>query len=78
MWVRACALSLSRARSPRLSPDQTRLTHEQNPLRQTNKVCRGTAVTVVAPTAGSEEIANPFLQAADDEGGEPAAAAAAE
>jgi hypothetical protein len=30
------------------------------------QVCRGTAVTLVAPTAGMEEIANPFLQAAED------------
>lgn len=25
-------------------------------------VCRGTSVTLVAPTAGTEEIANPFIQ----------------
>ena len=29
-------------------------------------VCRGTAVTAVAPTAGAEELAsNPFVQAPD-------------
>jgi len=26
------------------------------------QVCRGTAVMLVAPTDGTEEIANPFLQ----------------
>lgn len=26
------------------------------------QVCRGTAVMLVAPTQGMEEIANPFLQ----------------
>jgi hypothetical protein len=31
-------------------------------------VCRGTAVTLVAPTAGMEEISNPFM--AQEEGGE--------
>lgn len=31
------------------------------------QVCRGTAVTLVAPTAGMEEIANPFMQT--EEGG---------
>lgn len=31
-------------------------------------VCRGTAVTLVAPTTGMEEIANPFMQV--EEGGE--------
>ena len=41
----------------------------------TKKVCRGTAVTVVSPTAGSEEIANPFLQAADEAAADEAAAA---
>lgn len=30
------------------------------------QVCRGTAVTVVAPTAGTEEIANPFLPAEEE------------
>jgi hypothetical protein len=30
------------------------------------QVCRGTAVTMVAPTAGTEEIANPFLAAAEN------------
>ncbi|PNW84921.1 hypothetical protein CHLRE_03g164101v5 [Chlamydomonas reinhardtii] len=30
-------------------------------------VCRGTAVMLVAPSAGMEEIANPFLQAKDGE-----------
>ena len=29
------------------------------------QVCRGTAVTLVAPTAGMEEIANPFMQQDD-------------
>lgn len=33
-------------------------------------VCRGTAVTLVAPTAGMEEIANPFLQAGAGGGGD--------
>lgn len=32
-----------------------------------SQVCRGTAVTMVAPTAGAEEIANPFLQPAEDQ-----------
>jgi hypothetical protein len=31
------------------------------------QVCRGTAVTMVAPTAGAEEIANPFMQAAEEQ-----------
>lgn len=31
------------------------------------QVCRGTAVTMVAPTAGAEEIANPFLQQAEEQ-----------
>jgi hypothetical protein len=31
------------------------------------QVCRGTAVTIVAPTAGAEEIANPFMQAAEEQ-----------
>eukprot|EP00879_Flechtneria_rotunda_P003432 GHRR01003661.1.p1 GENE.GHRR01003661.1~~GHRR01003661.1.p1 ORF type:complete len:100 (+),score=19.22 GHRR01003661.1:157-456(+) len=30
-------------------------------------VCRGTAVTMVAPTQGAEEIANPFLQQAEEQ-----------
>lgn len=41
-----------------------------DPLRVTDQtralglvVCRGTAVMVVSPTSGIEEIANPFLQA---------------
>ncbi|KIY99005.1 U6 snRNA-associated Sm-like protein LSm7 [Monoraphidium neglectum] len=45
----------------------------EDPMRVTDQtrtlglvVCRGTAVTLVAPTAGMEEIANPFLQAAED------------
>eukprot|EP00877_Chromochloris_zofingiensis_P014817 jgi/Chrzof1/958/Cz01g34340.t1 len=44
-----------------------------DPMRVTDEtrnlglvVCRGTAVTVVAPTAGTEEIANPFLPAEEE------------
>ncbi|GBF96667.1 U6 snRNA-associated protein Sm [Raphidocelis subcapitata] len=40
-----------------------------DPMRVTDEtrtlgliVCRGTAVTLIAPTAGMEEIANPFMQ----------------
>jgi hypothetical protein len=29
-------------------------------------VCRGTAVTLLAPTAGMQEIANPFAAAAEE------------
>eukprot|EP00775_Hariotina_reticulata_P004767 gene4767-5017_t len=43
-----------------------------DPMRVTDEtrnlgvvVCRGTAVTMVAPTAGTEEIANPFLAPAE-------------
>ncbi|KXZ56380.1 hypothetical protein GPECTOR_1g337 [Gonium pectorale] len=32
-------------------------------------VCRGTAVMLVAPSTGMEEIANPFLQAKEDKEG---------
>ncbi|WIA12860.1 hypothetical protein OEZ86_006176 [Tetradesmus obliquus] len=45
-----------------------------DPMRVTDEtrtlgviVCRGTAVTMVAPTAGAEEIANPFMQAAEEQ-----------
>ena len=31
------------------------------------QVCRGTAVTMVSPTTGAEEIANPFLAAAEEQ-----------
>jgi hypothetical protein len=31
------------------------------------QVCRGTAVTMVSPTTGAEEIANPFLQQAEEQ-----------
>jgi U6 snRNA-associated Sm-like protein LSm7 len=32
-------------------------------------VCRGTAVTLIAPTTGMEEIANPFMQQDQGEDG---------
>jgi hypothetical protein len=31
------------------------------------QVCRGTAVTMVSPTTGAEEIANPFLAAEEQQ-----------
>ena len=31
------------------------------------QVCRGTAVTMVSPTSGAEEIANPFLAAEEQQ-----------
>ncbi|KAI8474764.1 MAG: hypothetical protein J3K34DRAFT_517854 [Monoraphidium minutum] len=47
----------------------------EDPMRVTDDtrtlglvVCRGTAVTLVAPTAGMEEVANPFMQAEDGGG----------
>lgn len=46
---------------------------QDDPLRVTNNtrllglvVCRGTAVMLVAPTAGTEEINNPFIQQQDE------------
>lgn len=47
--------------------DPTRVTDQTRSLGLV--VCRGTAVTLVAPTAGMEEIANPFLAAAAEGGG---------
>ncbi|KAH7316313.1 hypothetical protein KP509_21G087800 [Ceratopteris richardii] len=45
------------------------LRDQDDPLKTTDQtrplgliVCRGTAVMLVAPTDGTEEIANPFLQ----------------
>lgn len=47
----------------------------EDPLRTTNEtrplgliVCRGTAVMLVAPLDGTEEIANPFLTAPEADG----------
>ncbi|GJP34901.1 hypothetical protein CLOM_g19382 [Closterium sp. NIES-68] len=40
--------------------DPLRLTDQTRPLGLI--VCRGTAVMLIAPTDGTEEIANPFLQ----------------
>ena len=37
-------------------------------LPQSMQVCRGTAVMLVAPTLGMEQIANPFIN--QEEGGE--------
>ncbi|KAK2078491.1 hypothetical protein QBZ16_003331 [Prototheca wickerhamii] len=39
--------------------DPMRTTEQTRPLGLV--VCRGTSVTLVAPSLGSEEIANPFL-----------------
>ena len=44
--------------------DPYRLLDETRSLGLT--VCRGTAVTLVCPADGFEEIANPFLQADDE------------
>lgn len=45
--------------------DPLRITDETRTLGLV--VCRGTAVMLVAPVAGTEEIANPFLAAEDGE-----------
>lgn len=61
---------------PALSPELplTNPADTEDPLRVTDEtrtlglvVCRGTSVTLVAPTAGTEEIANPFIQPVEEE-----------
>ena len=57
----------------RLTPRRRAASDPDDPLRVTDAtrplglvVLRGTAVMVVAPTDGTEEIANPFAAAADE------------
>ena len=38
------------------------VTNSNLPFLDTLQVCRGTAVMMVSPTSGTEEIENPFLQ----------------
>mmetsp|Transcript_37475 Transcript_37475/g.83404 ORF Transcript_37475/g.83404 Transcript_37475/m.83404 type:complete len:100 (-) Transcript_37475:630-929(-) len=57
-----------------LDETQEFLRDPEDPLRTTDAtrtlgltVCRGTAVMLVAPTAGTEQIANPFISPEDAE-----------
>jgi len=48
--------------------DQYRVTEQTRTLGLV--VCRGNQVSLISPEDGMEEIANPFLEDAGDEGGE--------
>lgn len=59
-FVSASRINVARSLTVRADPDDPlRLTNETRKLGLV--VARGTSVTVVAPTMGAEEIANPFV-----------------
>lgn len=63
----ACSLLfVAIALTVRLDPeDQYRVTENTRPLGLV--VCRGTQISMISPTDGTEEIANPFADDAEEE-----------